>query len=270
MERRCSALTLGIYSIGASLMQPPPTPAPEELFPYSVSEFTMPVPNNHQAPTHYPPSATTLSNRALRSNSSRRFSGRSSRRSSLLRRSQNNRDDATDVSITLAVDSEATPTSVTLRGTAPLASLSSFKISSIDQPEHDLRSLGSDSVFCEQYVDTDEEVAQFSSDSEEVVVGLPGGDAEEKNVFVENPIRGDFEGKDIPLADVLRKDECCTTGKDGSCQEPSNVLPEISDSAEGNRKDIVTVAVATPTKTTPEDEVTPEGDTEMDTIGSSR
>jgi len=51
---------------------------------------------------------------------------------------------------------------------APLASLSSFKISSADYQDSDLRSLGSDSVFVESYADTDEDMEQFSTDSDEI------------------------------------------------------------------------------------------------------
>lgn len=51
---------------------------------------------------------------------------------------------------------------------APLASLSSFKISSVDYQDSDLRSLGSDSVFAESYADTDDDMEQFSTDSDEI------------------------------------------------------------------------------------------------------
>lgn len=51
---------------------------------------------------------------------------------------------------------------------APLASLSSFKISSIDYQDSDLKSLGSDSVFAESYADTDDEMEQFSTDTDEL------------------------------------------------------------------------------------------------------
>lgn len=51
---------------------------------------------------------------------------------------------------------------------APLASLSSFKISSADYQDSDLKSLGSDSVFAESYADTDEDMEQFSTDSDEI------------------------------------------------------------------------------------------------------
>lgn len=51
---------------------------------------------------------------------------------------------------------------------APLASLSSFKISSVDYQDSDLKSLGSDSVFAESYADTDDEMEQFSTDSDEI------------------------------------------------------------------------------------------------------
>lgn len=51
---------------------------------------------------------------------------------------------------------------------APLASLSSFKMSSADYQDSDLKSLGSDSVFAESYADTDEDMEQFSTDSDEI------------------------------------------------------------------------------------------------------
>ncbi|KAH8308208.1 hypothetical protein KR059_008422 [Drosophila kikkawai] len=51
---------------------------------------------------------------------------------------------------------------------APLASLSSFKISSLECPDSDLRSLDEDSVFgVESPADTDDDMQQLSSDSEE-------------------------------------------------------------------------------------------------------
>ncbi|KAH8238843.1 hypothetical protein KR038_004570 [Drosophila bunnanda] len=51
---------------------------------------------------------------------------------------------------------------------APLASLSSFKISSLECPDSELRSLDEDSVFgVESPADTDDDMQQLSSDSEE-------------------------------------------------------------------------------------------------------
>lgn len=55
---------------------------------------------------------------------------------------------------------------------APLASLSSFKISSVDYQDSDLKSLGSDSVFVESYADTDDDMEQFSTDSDEISLSL--------------------------------------------------------------------------------------------------
>lgn len=49
-----------------------------------------------------------------------------------------------------------------------MASLSSFKVSSVDYQDSDLRSLGSDSVFAESYADTDDDMEQFSTDSDEI------------------------------------------------------------------------------------------------------
>lgn len=49
---------------------------------------------------------------------------------------------------------------------APLASISSLKMSSIDYQDSDLRSPVSDSVFEETYADTDDDMDQFSTDSD--------------------------------------------------------------------------------------------------------
>lgn len=54
---------------------------------------------------------------------------------------------------------------------APLASLSSFKISSLEYQDSELRSLDEDSVFLDSVADTDEDMQQFSSDSEEASLG---------------------------------------------------------------------------------------------------
>lgn len=53
---------------------------------------------------------------------------------------------------------------------APLASLSSFKMSSADCQDSDLRSCGSDSVFDDSCADTDEDLQQFSTDSDELSI----------------------------------------------------------------------------------------------------
>ncbi|XP_055916397.1 serine-rich adhesin for platelets isoform X2 [Eupeodes corollae] len=51
---------------------------------------------------------------------------------------------------------------------APLASLSSFKISSIEYQDSEIRSLDEDSVFLDSIADTDEDMEQFSTDSDEI------------------------------------------------------------------------------------------------------
>ncbi|XP_055838588.1 uncharacterized protein LOC129906719 [Episyrphus balteatus] len=51
---------------------------------------------------------------------------------------------------------------------APLASLSSFKISSIEYQDSEMRSLDEDSVFLDSIADTDEDMEQFSTDSDEI------------------------------------------------------------------------------------------------------
>lgn len=55
----------------------------------------------------------------------------------------------------------------TIRGRAPLASISSLKISSIDYQDSDLRSPISDSLFEETYGDTDDDLEPFSLDSDD-------------------------------------------------------------------------------------------------------
>uniref|UniRef100_A0A1I8PGC6 Uncharacterized protein n=1 Tax=Stomoxys calcitrans TaxID=35570 RepID=A0A1I8PGC6_STOCA len=50
---------------------------------------------------------------------------------------------------------------------APLASLSSFKISSLEYQDSEVRSVDEDSVFLDSVADTDEDLRQMSSDSEE-------------------------------------------------------------------------------------------------------
>ncbi|XP_055539013.1 serine-rich adhesin for platelets isoform X2 [Wyeomyia smithii] len=53
---------------------------------------------------------------------------------------------------------------------APLASLSSFKMSSAECQDSDLHSCGSDSVFDDSCADTDEDLQQFSTDSDELSI----------------------------------------------------------------------------------------------------
>lgn len=67
-----------------------------------------------------------------------------------------------------AVDFNGSKQQVEMRR-APLASLSSFKMSSADFPDSDKRSRGSDSIFVEDSLaDTDEDMEQFSTDSDEI------------------------------------------------------------------------------------------------------
>lgn len=91
---------------------------------------------------------------------------------------------------------------------APLASLSSFKVSSIDYQDSDLRSLGSDSVFAESYADTDDEMEQFSTDSDQIsdAQSPPNTRAANKLSMASTKVRVDVES--IPLDCV--KDVCET------------------------------------------------------------
>ncbi|XP_037958776.1 serine-rich adhesin for platelets [Teleopsis dalmanni] len=55
---------------------------------------------------------------------------------------------------------------------APLASLSSFKISSLEYQDSEMGSIDDDSVFIDSAADTDEDMQQLSSDSEEASLGV--------------------------------------------------------------------------------------------------
>ncbi|GAB0086219.1 L-lactate dehydrogenase [Sergentomyia squamirostris] len=94
---------------------------------------------------------------------------------------------------------------------APLASLSSFKISSIDYQDSDLRSLGSDSVFVESYADTDEDMAQFSTDSDDVSDGQSPPRTKRATI-----------GQGLLLRPVITTNLC--TSRDNSCS--SEILPK--------------------------------------------
>lgn len=84
-----------------------------------------------------------------------------------------------DDSIITSTVNNTLKTSLLLNRRAPLASLSSLKISSVDYQDSDLHSLGSDSVFgggggdgaitaSARYADTDDDMEQFSTDSDAV------------------------------------------------------------------------------------------------------
>lgn len=76
-------------------------------------------------------------------------------------------DDSIVITTQQLLNSSLAAKKLLLNRRAPLASLSSLKISSIDYQDSDLHSLGSDSVFAEHYADTDEDMEQFSTDSDE-------------------------------------------------------------------------------------------------------
>ncbi|XP_058452702.1 serine-rich adhesin for platelets isoform X2 [Malaya genurostris] len=82
----------------------------------------------------------------------------------LLRQSYGSNTRIDDISIT-----NHNPSNVVVRR-APLASLSSFKMSSADCQDSELRSYGSDSVFDDSCADTDEDLQQFSTDSDELSI----------------------------------------------------------------------------------------------------
>ncbi|XP_036329063.1 uncharacterized protein LOC118741259 isoform X1 [Rhagoletis pomonella] len=65
---------------------------------------------------------------------------------------------------------------------APLASLSSFKISSLEYQDSEARSVDEDSVFLDSVADTDEDMQQLSSDSEEVSFGEHDPNSMRENV----------------------------------------------------------------------------------------
>ncbi|XP_065078276.1 uncharacterized protein LOC135701411 [Ochlerotatus camptorhynchus] len=82
-----------------------------------------------------------------------------------LRQSYNSSSRIDDISI-----ANHNPSSNVVVRRAPLASLSSFKMSSADCQDSDLHSCGSDSVFDDSCADTDEDLQQFSTDSDELSI----------------------------------------------------------------------------------------------------
>ncbi|XP_065357994.1 serine-rich adhesin for platelets isoform X2 [Calliphora vicina] len=91
---------------------------------------------------------------------------------------------------------------------APLASLSSFKISSLEYQDSELRSMEEDSVFIDSVADTDEDMQQLSSDSEEA--SFP----EDQNIQVAESLGPAINKQDIaaPSAIVTRT-TCPTTSR---------------------------------------------------------
>uniref|UniRef100_W8CBF0 Uncharacterized protein n=1 Tax=Ceratitis capitata TaxID=7213 RepID=W8CBF0_CERCA len=70
---------------------------------------------------------------------------------------------------------------------APLASLSSFKISSIEYQDSEARSADEDSVFLDSVADTDEDMQQLSSDSDEASFGEHDPTTTQENVALVVP-----------------------------------------------------------------------------------
>ncbi|XP_058822967.1 serine-rich adhesin for platelets isoform X2 [Topomyia yanbarensis] len=89
----------------------------------------------------------------------------SSYNQTLLRQSYGSNTRIDDISI-----ANHNPSSNVIVRRAPLASLSSFKMSSADCQDSELRSYGSDSVFDDSCADTDEDLQQFSTDSDELSI----------------------------------------------------------------------------------------------------
>lgn len=88
-----------------------------------------------------------------------------------------------DDSIIMSTVNNTLQTNLLSNRRAPLASLSSLKISSIDFQDSDLRSLGSDSVFVESYADTDDDMEQFSTDSDAI------SEAQHLGLIIAKPLR---------------------------------------------------------------------------------
>ncbi|KAH8352092.1 hypothetical protein KR084_001934 [Drosophila pseudotakahashii] len=83
---------------------------------------------------------------------------------------------------------------------APLASLSSFKISSLECPDSELRSLDEDSVFgLESPADTDDDMQQLSSDSEEQEAAAQAAQAQAQAASLIRSGGGGSETKPNPL-----------------------------------------------------------------------
>lgn len=91
---------------------------------------------------------------------------------------------------------------------APLASLSSLKISSIDCQDSDVHSVGSDSVFAGHYADTDEDMEQFSTDSDEhieAVRAMPSSSANPNRVLRAQKTNMKSKRKSTVCADIELK-----------------------------------------------------------------
>ncbi|KAH8413527.1 hypothetical protein KR009_011995 [Drosophila setifemur] len=92
---------------------------------------------------------------------------------------------------------------------APLASLSSFKISSLECPDSELRSLDEDSVFgLESPADTDDDMQQLSSDSEEQEAAAQAQAqalAQSQSQSSAMRVCGEVKPNPLPLAQPLKR-----------------------------------------------------------------
>lgn len=162
LERRCSAVTLGLTPMPPiSSRNPSRHPSQTEIWEYYPEiQIIQPTPKSSPCPSE----GNIFERTPLTRNG-----GRNIRKESEVYDYIAEYPDPQPINQPKLDDSfvETTCSSRNIRR-APLASLSSFKISSADYQDSDLKSLGSDSVFCESYADTDEDMEQFSTDSDEI------------------------------------------------------------------------------------------------------
>uniref|UniRef100_A0A182R0L1 Uncharacterized protein n=1 Tax=Anopheles farauti TaxID=69004 RepID=A0A182R0L1_9DIPT len=112
---------------------------------------------------------------------------------------------------------------------APLASLSSFKMSSIDCQDTDPKSGGSDSVFGEDSgADTDEDLQQFSTDSDELSLTMPYEDEEEATHGNRSQRAGPSRGS------LYRRQSTLAQGDDED-EDDGTLLPRDPDQPSGTR-----------------------------------
>ena len=114
---------------------------------------------------------------------------------------------------------------------APLASLSSFKMSSAEYQDTDVKSLGSDSLFCDSYADTDEDLQQFSTDSDELSITNPDEDdhqqAAEDRTLAEDLSNDQNELGATCSSSLQSKTTIQNSGENVASGETNNTIVEI-------------------------------------------
>lgn len=212
MERRCSAITLGLGPLPAISSRCPSTsniwdlvhqhndhPSPPDIQLIQATPRASPSPSertNEQKYNYFDSGVATAANGRWKKNAQRRFSiDQDSFESTSTFPERNRRfcydeieeEDLAETTVlaqqinklgleTRCLDDKmlkytlpnSFQTNLLSNRRAPLASISSLKISSIDYQDSDLRSPISDSLFEESYADTDDDLEPFSLDSDDM------------------------------------------------------------------------------------------------------